>query len=88
MVTQLSANHRQNVLEWIPYNRFYDVNFIAKVLNNSKNVTWEFINEVGDKYNCYNCVTQLYGISRDPETKNYIMVLEYAEHGSLRNYLK
>ena len=31
--------------------------------------------------------TQLYGITQDPETKNYIMVLEYAEHGSLRNYL-
>ena len=32
-------------------------------------------------------VTKLYGISQDPETKDYIMVLEYAEHGSLRNYL-
>jgi hypothetical protein len=81
--TQLSVNYHQNVLEWIPYNKFYDVKFIAKggfgqvyranwidgyiykwnnknqdwdrysnitvalkVLNNSKNVTWEFINEV------------------------------------------
>ena len=32
-------------------------------------------------------ITKLYGISQDPETKNYIMVLDYAEHGSLRNYL-
>src|SRR6266536_896841 len=32
-------------------------------------------------------VTKLYGISQDPETKNYIMVLNYAERGSLRNYL-
>src|SRR6266536_5361604 len=32
-------------------------------------------------------VTILYGISQDPETKNYIMVLDYAKHGSLRNYL-
>src|SRR5207249_1411881 len=29
----------------------------------------------------------LYGITQDPETKNYIMVLDYAEYGSLRNYL-
>ncbi|EXX55490.1 Tpk1p [Rhizophagus irregularis DAOM 197198w] len=128
--TQLSASHQQNVLEWIPYNTFYDIKYIAKggfgqvyranwidgciykrnnknqnwdrysnitvalkILNNSKDVTWEFINEIishykiGDNYNCYNCVTQLYGISQDPETQNYIMVLEYAEHGSLRNYL-
>ncbi|GBC32725.2 hypothetical protein RIR_jg12117.t1 [Rhizophagus irregularis DAOM 181602=DAOM 197198] len=61
--------------------------------NWTSDVTWEFINEIishykiGDNYNCYNCVTQLYGISQDPETQNYIMVLEYAEHGSLRNYL-
>ena len=26
-------------------------------------------------------------MTQDPETKNYIMVLDYAEHGSLRNYL-
>ena len=32
-------------------------------------------------------ITKLYGISQDLKTKNYIMVLEYAEHGSLRNYL-
>ena len=32
-------------------------------------------------------ITRFYGISQDPETKNYIMVLDYAEHGSLRNYL-
>ena len=35
---------------------------------------------------CYS-ITQLYGITQDPETKNYIMVLDYAENGSLRNYL-
>ena len=32
-------------------------------------------------------ITKLYGISQDPETKNYIMVLDYADNGSLRNYL-
>ena len=34
-----------------------------------------------------NTITRFYGISQDPETKNYIMVLDYAENGSLRNYL-
>src|SRR6266498_1645720 len=81
--TQLSAN-KYNLLEWIPYDRFYDIEYIAKggfgkvykanwidgiiynldienqnwerhnsnkfvalkSLNNSKNVTSEFINEV------------------------------------------
>jgi len=32
-------------------------------------------------------ITKLYGITQDPETKNYIMVLDYAKYGSLRNYL-
>ena len=32
-------------------------------------------------------IVRLYGITQDPETKNYMMVLDYAENGSLRNYL-
>ena len=32
-------------------------------------------------------IVRLYGITQDPETKNYIMVLDYAKNGSLRNYL-
>ena len=82
--TQLSANIYYEVLEWIPYDRFYDIEYIAKggfgkvyranwtdgvilkwdikkqnwercesnkfvalkSLNNSKNVTLEFLNEV------------------------------------------
>ena len=32
-------------------------------------------------------ITRLYGITQDPETKNYMMVFDYADHGSLRNYL-
>ena len=82
--TQLSPDNSYNVLEWIPYDRFYDIKYIAKggfgkvyranwidgqiknwdnknqdwvrercnrsvalkSLNNSKNITLEFINEV------------------------------------------
>jgi hypothetical protein len=81
--TQLSANNFRVVLEWMPYDRFYDIKYIAKggfgnvyranwidgficwdnknknweryrqndfvalkSLNNSKNITLEFINEV------------------------------------------
>src|SRR6266498_895333 len=32
-------------------------------------------------------IVKFYGITQDPETKNYMMVLKYAENGSLRNYL-
>src|SRR5581483_9676403 len=33
------------------------------------------------------CVIRLYGITQDPNTKNYMMILDYANDGSLRNYL-
>ncbi|GBC38117.2 kinase-like domain-containing protein [Rhizophagus irregularis DAOM 181602=DAOM 197198] len=32
-------------------------------------------------------ITKLYGITQDPETENYVMVLKYANDGSLRKYL-
>jgi serine/threonine protein kinase len=32
-------------------------------------------------------IVGFYGITQDPKTKNYMMVLDYAEGGSLRNYL-
>ncbi|GBC08441.1 hypothetical protein RclHR1_08110001 [Rhizophagus clarus] len=66
--------------------------FVAlKSLNNSENVTLEFINEItlhykiavgGDEY-----IIKVYGITQDPETKDYMMVLKYADNGSLRKYL-
>ena len=33
------------------------------------------------------CIVKLYGITQDPETENYAMVLDFAEDGDLRNYL-
>ncbi|GES81922.1 kinase-like domain-containing protein [Rhizophagus clarus] len=128
--TQLSAKQHFNILEWISYERFRDVKYIAKggfgkvyrakwkdgyifmwdnkiqnwgrlqpnmfvalkSLNNSKNVTSRFISEVTFHYNSINTyiksyIVRFYGITRDPETENYMMVLEYAERGSLRNFL-
>ena len=32
-------------------------------------------------------VVRIYGITQDPETKDYMMILDYADGGSLRNYL-
>uniref|UniRef100_U9T9P1 Protein kinase domain-containing protein n=1 Tax=Rhizophagus irregularis (strain DAOM 181602 / DAOM 197198 / MUCL 43194) TaxID=747089 RepID=U9T9P1_RHIID len=37
--------------------------------------------------NIFANIIGLYGITQDPETKNYMMVLDYAKNGSLRNYL-
>ncbi|RIA88540.1 kinase-like domain-containing protein, partial [Glomus cerebriforme] len=39
------------------------------------------------KYLKYTSIIRLYGITQDPDTKNYMMILDYAKNGSLRNYL-
>ncbi|RIA79780.1 kinase-like domain-containing protein [Glomus cerebriforme] len=119
--TQLSATSNYKVLEWIPYDRFHNIKYIAKggfgkvykanwidgdiyywdnenqnwkrngsnmkvalkSLNNSKNITSHH-KLIGDSFSF---IIKLYGITQVPDTKNYIMVLEYASGGSLRNYL-
>ncbi|CAB4413158.1 unnamed protein product [Rhizophagus irregularis] len=108
---QLSANKFYRILEWIPYERFYDIEYIAKggfgliykakwtdgyiqSWNNDKQ-NWNRCHPlnkfVTSHYKIYNISTRsivtFYGITQDPETENYMMVLDYAENGSLRNYL-
>jgi len=34
------------------------------------------------------CVIKCFGITQDPDTHNYALVLQYLENGDLRNYLK
>ncbi|RGB30367.1 kinase-like domain-containing protein [Rhizophagus diaphanus] len=60
-----------------------------KSLNNSKNITLEFMNEIAlhNKIGNSFSIIDFHGITQDPITKNYMMVLEYAKEGSLRNYL-
>ncbi|PKC66443.1 hypothetical protein RhiirA1_535611 [Rhizophagus irregularis] len=127
---QLSAHsiyEIKNVLEWIPYDKFYNIVYIAKggfgkvykanwidgyisdwndnnqnwnrynksmlvalkSLNNSENVTYKFMNEITLHYkvNLNGYVIKLYGITQEPVTNNYMMVLDYAKDGNLRNYL-
>ncbi|GBB96581.1 hypothetical protein RclHR1_02790004 [Rhizophagus clarus] len=56
-----------------------------KSLNGSQNITLEFINEY-DIYTTY--FIKCYGISQDPNTKEYIMVMNYAKIGNLNNLSK
>ncbi|EXX58764.1 Tpk1p [Rhizophagus irregularis DAOM 197198w] len=108
--TQLSAHDISDALEWIPYDRLDNIEYIAKggfakvykaywssksrfialkILNNSKNITLEFMNEIMLHYkvDVSDKIIKFYGITQEPETKNYGMVLDYAENGSLRNFL-
>src|ERR1043166_10199750 len=37
--------------------------------------------------NCVNYIVRCFGITKDPRTKNFMMIMKYAEYGSLRQYL-
>ncbi|UZO14336.1 uncharacterized protein OCT59_005796 [Rhizophagus irregularis] len=58
-----------------------------KCLNNSQNINNEFLNEVkGYSIKNYDRILSLYGISQNPDTKDYVMVLDYADGGDISNY--
>ncbi|PKC04129.1 kinase-like protein [Rhizophagus irregularis] len=64
-----------------------------KSLLNGDNITKEIINEIRlmQKVNFHKNIIQLFGITsntNDVDTNNYLFVLEYADSGTLKNYLK
>lgn len=134
--SQLRAINQYEVLEWIPYEQFTDIEFLAqggfgkvykakwtdgiidcwskenngwkresswdrgsikrgndwvvlKFLNGSKNVINNFLQEVAyHKLVGGGCVVRCFGISRDPNTEDYIMIMDYIPLGDLRQHLK
>ncbi|GES90708.1 kinase-like domain-containing protein [Rhizophagus clarus] len=116
---QRIAVEKYELLEWIPYDKFTDIKYIAeggfakvysakwidgqikkwsqlnnnwrregpltvalKILNDSENLN--FFNKVSG---CM-CIVKCFGITQDPITHNYALVLQYMENGNLRSYLK
>ncbi|CAB5363374.1 unnamed protein product [Rhizophagus irregularis] len=59
-----------------------------KCLNNSQNINNEFLNEIKEYSISYNDrILSLYGISQNPDTKDYVMVLNYADGGTINNFI-
>ncbi|CAB4440456.1 unnamed protein product [Rhizophagus irregularis] len=60
-----------------------------KCLHNSQNSLDEFINKIKayPRQIMANNIINLYGISQDSNTKDYIIVFEFAEGGNFNNYL-
>ncbi|CAI2194812.1 11318_t:CDS:2, partial [Funneliformis geosporum] len=63
---------------------------VLKSLNNSQNITLEFLTEIANTklVDDGDYVVGCHGISQDPNTKNYLMVMRYIESGNLRQYLQ
>ncbi|GET02601.1 kinase-like domain-containing protein [Rhizophagus clarus] len=123
---QLEAEHHEKIIEWIEYDKFEDIEYLAKggfgttykaiwkdgyfvfnegndqlvrtsekkvalkCLHNSQDITAEFLNEVESNISAYNpasgFVVRCFGITKDPKTNNFMMVMELQER-SLRQYL-
>ncbi|RHZ85563.1 hypothetical protein Glove_64g85 [Diversispora epigaea] len=62
---------------------------VLKMFNNIIDINEDFLNEMAilSRTNGKISSTTLYGISKNPETHEYMMVLQYYKGGSLRNYL-
>ncbi|UZO13053.1 uncharacterized protein OCT59_004559 [Rhizophagus irregularis] len=122
--SQLKASSDNKIIEWIEYDKFEDVEYLAKggfgtvfkavwkdgpwkinrsgqleregetkvalkCLHNSQDITAEFLNEVEShilvRTDC-SWLIQCFGITKDPKTENFIMIMELKE-GSLRQHL-
>ncbi|GBB84635.1 hypothetical protein RclHR1_01120023 [Rhizophagus clarus] len=57
---------------------------------NSQYLSKYFLNEVKSLFRCYNAayVIKIYGITQDHETKDHMLVVEYAHGGDLHKYLQ
>ncbi|CAG8481669.1 2397_t:CDS:2 [Funneliformis mosseae] len=60
-----------------------------KFLDEAENLARDFLEEVRAYHRCSlgSGIVDCYGVSKDPETNRYVMVMRYADHGSLRKYL-
>ncbi|RIA90192.1 kinase-like domain-containing protein [Glomus cerebriforme] len=125
--SQLNAKNKNEILEWIEYDKFKNVEYISKggfgtiykaiwseghitnwndktnqwdrhfdkwqeniialkSLNNSKDITFEFLNEIKSHLKLTNSkdIIGIYGITKDPKTSDFMMVMKYATKGNLR----
>ncbi|RIA87213.1 kinase-like domain-containing protein [Glomus cerebriforme] len=60
-----------------------------KSLNNSKDITMEFLNEINSHLKMSNSyrIIRFYGITKDPKTNDFMIIMDYAPGGNLRQKL-
>ncbi|EXX59975.1 Sps1p [Rhizophagus irregularis DAOM 197198w] len=67
------------------------IDVAVKKLHDSQNISKYFLNELRSLYQCNDgneWVIGWYGFSQDPITKEYMLILNYAEGGNLHDYLQ
>ncbi|EXX53855.1 kinase-like domain-containing protein [Rhizophagus irregularis DAOM 181602=DAOM 197198] len=91
--TVYSANWKNGILKYDVdrkiYNRDPNRVIALKSLHNSQNITNKFLNEVKEySINKKSNVLNIYGISQNLNTKEYVMVLQYAKDGNFNQWIK
>ncbi|GBC28677.2 kinase-like domain-containing protein [Rhizophagus irregularis DAOM 181602=DAOM 197198] len=77
-------------------NGVYNTDVAIKKLHDSRNISKDFLNELKLLYQCNQCNNKIierviitcYGITQDPITKEYMLVMDYANGGNLHDYLQ
>ncbi|CAG8832848.1 20696_t:CDS:2, partial [Gigaspora margarita] len=78
------------------YNRRENYDVVLKCLNNSEKMDSNCLNELKNFFNCKNygypanfisTIHQYHGIAQDPKTKNYIMIIKFAQNRDLHYFL-
>ncbi|CAB5390807.1 unnamed protein product [Rhizophagus irregularis] len=90
--TVYSANWKNGPLEYNENKQIYKRNpnriIALKCLHNSQNITNKFLNEVKEySINKTSNILNIYRISQNPDTKEYIMVLQYAKEGNFNHWI-
>ncbi|CAB5375057.1 unnamed protein product [Rhizophagus irregularis] len=78
----------ENILGYKGWRRKPNTIVALKCLHDTQNSLDDFINEVKAYQNRkLDNILKMYGVSQNPNTKDYIIVLEYAEGGDFKDYL-
>ncbi|UZO16947.1 uncharacterized protein OCT59_008313 [Rhizophagus irregularis] len=90
--TVYSAEWKNGPLEFDVDKQIYKRNpnriIALKCLYNSQSITDKFLNEVKEySINKSSNILNIYGISQNPDTKEYIMVLQYAKDGNFNHWI-
>ncbi|GBC05106.1 hypothetical protein RclHR1_06030006 [Rhizophagus clarus] len=89
--TVYSANWKDGPLEYDANKKLYKRNsnkvVALKCLYNSQDINNTFLHEVKEySINKRSNILNIYGISQNPDTKDYVMVLNYAEKGNFNSW--
>ncbi|CAG8463497.1 3775_t:CDS:2, partial [Acaulospora morrowiae] len=73
------------------WKRSGDMDVVLKSLHDSKDITKEFFNEIDGQmkshYELGNTI-ECFGITKDPNTENFMMIMKFMKDGSLRDYIR